>query len=123
VDRREAILHDPTPMKKGGRAMEEVKVNASDLDWEPANGYPGETTWKVLRRDADNHPATVLLKLPAGFEIESHSHVNVEHHYVLEGAYESMGTQYPAGSYRMIPPHTKHGPFRSETGALVLVLW
>jgi quercetin dioxygenase-like cupin family protein len=66
---------------------------------------------------------TVLLKLPPGFEMQSHSHLFVEHHYVLEGEYESQGKRFPAGSYRVIPRQADHGPFRSADGATVLVLW
>ena len=103
--------------------MEEMEIRESDLAWEPASGFPPETLWKVLRRDPDGKPLSILLKLPARFEFPGHSHVYVEQHYVLEGAYESIGTEYPAGTYRMIPAHVSHGPFRSESGALVLVLY
>jgi len=103
--------------------MDEVQINVAELEWEPAPGYPVDTRWKVLRRDARGNPATVLLMLPPGLEIDNHSHVTLEQHYVLEGAYESSSAEYAAGSYRMIPPHTDHGPFRSKSGALVLVMW
>ena len=105
------------------RDMEEVSVNGSDLSWEQAEGFSEGTMWKILRRDSENQPLTVLLKLPPGFERKEHSHVFVEHHYVLEGEYESTGKRYRTGSYRMIPKHSDHGPFRSETGAMVLVVW
>lgn len=105
------------------RDMEEISVRESDLSWEPAEGFSVGTVWKVLRRDSENQPLTVLLKLPPGFERKEHSHVFVEHHYILEGEYESMGKRYRAGSYRMIPKHSDHGPFRSETGAMLLVIW
>jgi anti-sigma factor ChrR (cupin superfamily) len=52
-----------------------------------------------------------------------HSHVFVEHHYVLDGEYESEGKRFGAGFYRVIPKQQQHGPFRSGTGALLLVLW
>ncbi len=103
--------------------MKEIGVNGSDLSWEQAGGYPAGTMQKVLRRGSENEPLTVLLKLSPGFEMKEHTHVFDEHHYLLEGEYESMGKQYRADSYRMIPKHTDHGPFRSDTGALVLVVW
>lgn len=103
--------------------MKEITVNSSDLSWEQAKGYPAGTMRKILRRDSENEPLTVLLKLPPGFEMKGHTHVFTEHHYVLEGEYESMGGRYGVGSYRMIPRHTDHGPFRSGTGALLLVVW
>ena len=103
--------------------MEEIAVDGSSLSWEPATGYPGGTTWKVFRRDSKNNPMTVLLKLPPGFAMDSHSHVFEEHHFVLEGEYVSMGQHYRSESYRVIPAHMEHGPFRSENGAIILIVW
>jgi anti-sigma factor ChrR (cupin superfamily) len=101
----------------------EEAVKSSDLDWEPAQGYPRGTLRKVLRRSAEGEPRTALMKLPPGFEMESHSHIYAEHHYVVEGEYRSGDESFERGSYRMIPPHADHGPFRSEAGAEVLVIW
>ena len=103
--------------------MEEVAIKVSDLDWDEAvNPHPG-THRKVLLRCSNGEPRTILLKLDPGFEMDGHSHVYPEHHYVLRGEYESQGTIYPAGSYRMIPRHADHGPFRSDDGAVILVMW
>jgi len=103
--------------------MKEVSINVSDLAWEQAEGYPSGTQRKVLLWASASQPKCVLLKLPAGFDVPGHSHMFAEHHYVLEGEYESLGNRYRPGHYRMIPEHTDHGPFRSPTGALVLVVW
>ena len=54
--------------------------------------------------------------------MDEHVHVYTELDYVLEGEYESQGKIYPAGAFRMIPKHMNHGPFRTETGAIVLVI-
>ena len=103
--------------------MEEVAVNASEIAWEAGGGHPPGISRKVLSRNREGEPRTALLKLEAGFEMNAHSHVHVEQHYVIEGEYESQGKRYPAGSYRMIPGHANHGPFRSNNGALVFVIW
>jgi anti-sigma factor ChrR (cupin superfamily) len=103
--------------------MGEVAVNESDLRWEQASSYHEGTRWKVLRRGPDGEPKAALVKLPPAFEMDEHSHVYAEHHYVLEGQYESKGRRFLTGSYRMIPRHTNHGPFVSANGALVLVVW
>ncbi len=103
--------------------MQELAVNVSSIPWEPAVGYHPGTLRKVLRRGAEGEPMTMLLKLPPGFEMSSHSHLFVEHHYVLEGEYESQGKRFPGGSYRVIPKHADHGPFRSANGATVFVFW
>ena len=103
--------------------MNETLVNTSDLSWEEAKGYPDGVMRKVFRRDSNGKPLTLLLKIPPQFEMEGHSHVCVEQHYILEGEYESAGKQYRAGDYRMIPKYADHGPFRSDTGAVILVAW
>ena len=103
--------------------MDEVTVNESELPWEPADGYHEGTQWKILCRSSEGEPKAALLKLPPTFEMDAHAHVYAEQHYVLEGQYESRGKLFPPGSYRMIPAHANHGPFRSANGALVLVVW
>lgn len=103
--------------------MNELIVNTAEVAWEMMEGYQAGTVRKVLRRGDQGEPRTVLLKLHPGFEMSAHSHVYAEHHFVLEGAYESQGRRFPEGTYRVIPKHTDHGPFTSANGALVLVLW
>jgi anti-sigma factor ChrR (cupin superfamily) len=103
--------------------MKELSINYQEIPWEQAPGYPSGTLMKVLRRDEKGHTLTVLLKLGEGFEMEGHSHIGTEQHFVLEGEYESEGRIYPTGSYRMIPSETSHGPFKSEKGAVIFVAW
>ena len=103
--------------------MDEITINEVNLPWEPAAGYQEGTEWKLLRRGSEGEPKAALLKLLPAFEMHAHAHVHTEHHYVLEGQYESRGRLFPAGSYRVIPAHANHGPFQSVNGALVLVVW
>jgi anti-sigma factor ChrR (cupin superfamily) len=104
-------------------ASSELTVNASDIPWETPSGHPFGLSRKVLRRGDAGEPRTALLRLDPGFVMDAHAHVHVEHHYVIRGEYESNGRRYPAGSYRMIPRHASHGPFRSEAGAEIFVMW
>jgi anti-sigma factor ChrR (cupin superfamily) len=103
--------------------MKEVSLNYQEMEWEEAQAYLPGTLMKVLRRDEKGEPLTVLLKLKQGFEMEGHSHIGNEQHFVLEGEYESEGHIYEAGSYRLIPKEKTHGPFKSERGAVILVAW
>ena len=103
--------------------MKELSVNSEEMQWEEAQGYPPGTLIKVLRPDEKGDPLTVLLKLKEGFEMEGHSHLGIEQHFVLEGGYESEGRICRVGSYRMIPKEAAHGPFKSEKGAVILVVW
>ena len=93
----------------------------NDLNWEEADNYPEGTLRKVLRDE--NNARTILLKLPKGFKMESHSHITTEQHFVLKGAYTSEGLTCPEGSYQIFNAHEEHGPFKSENGALILVVW
>jgi anti-sigma factor ChrR (cupin superfamily) len=103
--------------------MKELSLNYEEMEWKEAQGYPPGTLMKVLRRDEKGEPLTVLLKVGEGFEIEGHSHIGNEQHFVLEGEYESEGRIYQSGSYRLIPRETTHGPFKSQKGAVILVAW
>ena len=103
--------------------MQEITTDTSEAAWERAEDYPEGTVRKVLRRDDEGNPITVLLRLPRGFEMDDHSHTCVEQHFVIAGSYEVAGERYSAGHYRMIPAHAEHGPFRSMEGAEILIVW
>ena len=92
-----------------------------DLNWENADEYYEGTLKKVLRDDKG--AKTVLLKLPAGFYMAPHSHITTEQHFVLDGEYESNGKKITKGSYQIFSEGDEHGPFKSENGALILVIW
>jgi anti-sigma factor ChrR (cupin superfamily) len=91
-----------------------------DLHWEDAPGYPEGTLRKVLR--ADNELMIVLLKLHKGFSMAAHSHINAEHHFLLKGKYTLNGLPYSEGAFMSFAAHESHGPFESESGAIVLVV-
>ena len=101
--------------------MRKIMNLLENLNWNDAEGYPKGTKSKILR-DGENGK-TVLLKLPKGFLMGSHSHITTEQHFVLEGEYMSDGEVFPVGSYQIFPSGDEHGPFKSENGALVLIFW
>ena len=101
--------------------MKHITNIYDELGWEKAAGYPIGTMIKVLR-DEDG-AKTILLKLQAGFQMDSHTHIYNEQHVVLRGAYENEGKLFPTGTYRSIPAHKDHGPFISKSGAIILVIW
>ncbi len=92
-----------------------------ELNWEVADNYP-EGTYKKTLRDEDG-AKTILLKLQAGFTMDPHSHITAEQHFVLKGSYTSNDISYQEGSYQLFSAHEEHGPFYSNMGALVLVIW
>lgn len=102
--------------------MLDMIVKANDLEWQDASEtYMPGTLVKILRDDDGGK--TILLKIPAGFRQESHSHLRTEQHYVIRGSYE-MGNSYcPEGTYQLIHKNITHGPITSKTGAEILVIW
>ncbi|MFO7935955.1 MAG: cupin domain-containing protein [Bacteroidales bacterium] len=101
--------------------MKKIMNLFDDSNWTEAKNYPEGTMQKTLRDE--NGVRTILLKLPKGFVMESHSHISTEQHLVLEGSYITDGVKYPAGSYQIIRAHEDHGPFQSLEGAMILVIW
>lgn len=92
-----------------------------DSNWDEAPEY-SEGTLKKILHDEDNYKI-IALRLPEGFNMAPHSHIMSEQHIILSGEYESDGRVYHAGTYRSFHAHQKHGPFKSEKGALILVIW
>ena len=101
--------------------MEDYFINYHKINWQEAEGYPEGTKIKILREE--DSARTFLLKIPPGFDMEAHSHMTNEQHFVLEGHYKSEGKNYGTGTFRFIPKGIDHGPFTSENGAIILVMW
>ena len=103
--------------------MEETTINYEKMKWTDAPGYPEGSKIKILREGGPGEGKTFLRKIKRGFKMEGHSHTTLEQHFVLGGEYESEGKIYKAGTYRLIPKHATHGPFKSSKGAVILVIW
>jgi len=101
--------------------MPEITRHTHEMAWEEAASYPSGTERKVLLEVGETR--TILLKLPPGFQMSAHTHIFDEQHFILEGEYELAGKTYGPGTYQHIPAHTSHGPYTSQSGALVLVIW
>jgi hypothetical protein len=103
--------------------MEEKTINYEKMEWTQSPGYPEGSKIKILREGGSGEGKTFLREISRGFKMEGHSHTALEQHFVLQGAYESEGKIYKAGTYRLIPKHESHGPFTSPEGAVILVIW
>lgn len=102
--------------------MLDIIVDCDTLEWQDAgHAYPRDTRFKLLRDDEGGR--TILLELPKGFRMEAHSHTENEQHYVLQGQYELGKRICSEGTYQLIHAEMTHGPFTSEDGAVVLVIW
>ena len=103
--------------------MNAVSVNANDMKWKASESYSTGAEEKVLSVGGTIAPRAILLKIPSGWSMDTHSHIHTELHYVLEGEYESQGETYRSGTFRVIPREVEHGPFTSKKGATILVTW
>jgi anti-sigma factor ChrR (cupin superfamily) len=103
--------------------MNPVCIKSNDMVWQPAEGYGAGAEEKVLNVGGSVAPRTILLKIPPGWSMEAHSHLNTELHYIIEGEYESQGEIHPTGTFCIIPKEVKHGAFSTKTGATILVTW
>jgi predicted ChrR family anti-sigma factor len=88
-------------------------------DWEPFR--PGVTAhW--LYREEDGGASAVLLRYEPGARVAEHEHVGYEQMLVLAGdEYDEHGS-YPAGSFVINPPGTRHSP-GSKTGCIALLVY
>jgi len=102
--------------------MLDMIVNCKSMEWlDAGGGYPEGTKIKVLRDDEGGK--TVILQLPKGFKMEGHTHIRNEQHFILKGQYEINGQVYSQGTYQLIHSKMTYGPFTSNTGAEILVIW
>jgi anti-sigma factor ChrR (cupin superfamily) len=88
-------------------------------DWE--DFHPGVTAhW--LYDEGDGGPAAVLLRYEAGARVPLHEHVGYEHMLVLEGEEYDEAGSYPAGSFVVNPPGSRHSP-GSREGCIALLVY
>ena len=101
--------------------MKEILLDTKEMEWQTGEGYPSGTLMKVLRDEGEVR--SLLLKLPPGFQMDTHTHTTNEQHFILEGGYQTGGWKFGPGTYHFLPARRNHGPYISETGAVVLVIW
>ncbi len=100
--------------------------------WQNPPGYPKGIQLKVLAGNIDREKGvggyTRLLRfMPGAFTTEPFKHDHWEEVYVLQGDLivnsnpdGTGGQTFLQGTYCCRPPGIYHGPFRSETGCLLL---
>lgn len=88
-------------------------------DWKPFR--PGVTAHWLYKED-DGGGSAVLLRYEPGARVAEHEHVGYEHLFVLEGDEFDEHGSYPAGSFVINPPGTKHSP-GSVGGCIALLIY
>jgi len=113
---------------------EHTEFHKIDLErgWENLPGYPDGIRQQVLAGDLDENKGrgfrTRHLKFEPGvYTTEPFVHEYWEEVYVISGdlivgsdRHGKGGTRFGPHTYACRPPGTLHGPFKSETGCLLL---
>lgn len=101
-------------------------MSPDQLEWGAGPDFiePG-AEMVVLDGNPGEEPFTARLRLPAGYDIHSHSHTEPKYLTVIEGAMhigfgpeldKSGGMRMPAGSFVKVPPdHMHYEWFEEET--------
>jgi hypothetical protein len=106
---------------------EHLEFHAVDVStgWETPPGYPKGIEQKILDGKLDEAgkrgSRTRLLRFqPGAFTTEPFVHEYWEEVFQLEGTLTVGGETFHPYTYAARPPHTPHGPFRSDKGCLLL---
>lgn len=105
---------------------EHLEFHELDLStgWHSAPGYAAGVTEKIisgrLHEDQRRGSRTRLLKFePGAFTTEPFEHEYWEEVLLVRGTLTVGGVKYPPMTYACRPPHTPHGPFRSDEGCIL----
>lgn len=93
-----------------------------DVVGEPSALLPGDATVATLRDDSKAGATTLLVRLPPGGRIEAQMPFGSVQHFVLSGQYESEGTHFRAGTYRLVPKGEVPA-ITSREGAVFLLIY
>ncbi len=112
---------------KGLPLKEHLEFFRLDLEtgWDTLPGYPSGIEQKILagflNEEASEGSRTRLLRLrPGAFTTEPFVHNYWEEVFQLSGDLIVGGETFGPMTYACRPPHTLHGPFRSDKGCLLL---
>jgi anti-sigma factor ChrR (cupin superfamily) len=95
------------------------ELRGSEGGWEPFR--PGVTARWLYKEEGEGASA-VLLRYEAGARVAMHEHVGYEHLLILDGDQYDEDGSYPAGSFVIHPPGTRHSP-GSRGGCVALLIY
>jgi anti-sigma factor ChrR (cupin superfamily) len=90
--------------------------------------WPGVHMFPLYGRNKDgspespDKPSAAFLRYDSGASVPQHEHRGFEHIFVLAGSQSDEHANYPAGTFIINPPGTRH-TVRSDEGCLVLAVW
>ena len=95
-------------------------VRTADMDWQPS---PSPGVWRKrleLMGGEETGLVTSVVRYQAGGTFAAHGHPEGEEFLVLDGTFSDETGDYPAGSYVLNPPESRHAPF-SRDGCVLFV--
>jgi anti-sigma factor ChrR (cupin superfamily) len=98
---------------------ERVVIDTNLSPWVPS---PQPGVWRRLleRAGAESERATSIVRFDPGSSFPSHEHPLGEEIFVLEGMLSDESGRYPAGTYLLNPPGSRHAP-ASASGCVLFV--
>ncbi|MCG6117174.1 MAG: cupin domain-containing protein [Aquimonas sp.] len=119
-----APLAESTLAPLQARLLQRVAASAEALPRRPE--LPWFTAFEgvqvqTLRCDPEAREQVTLWRLSPGARIPRHSHSAREECLVLEGAIVHAGQRHPAGDFLVAEAGSRHQPFDSPEGALLLI--
>lgn len=125
-----AAALEPVPVPDSARARSLARVMAHARTPGTRVLLAGEGEWvplvkgiriKTLRRDEQTGTQTSLWRLEPGARVPPHSHRHEEECLVLEGSVIHEGRRYGPGDFLHALPGSRHSPFESPDGALLMI--
>ncbi len=103
--------------------MNTTDLYVPEMAWQEFTEFPGTAEAKILRDKGLVKARTMLIRLHAGGKVTPHAHVSTVQHYILEGEYESEGTIWGAGTYRLLPEHANVADISTRNGVTILMIY
>jgi anti-sigma factor ChrR (cupin superfamily) len=112
------MLSSPSPL-----VIRDLLQRAAQLrdepGWEPFR--PGIQIQRLYQTD-ECGPAAALLRYEPGTGVPTHTHLGYEHVLILDGAQSDEHGSYPAGTFIINGPQSRHR-VTSDAGCVVLIIW
>lgn len=96
-----------------------VVIETNLVSW-VASPQPGVWRRMLERAGGESGRATSIVRFDPRASFPSHEHPEGEEIFVLEGLFSDEEGDYPAGTYLLNPPGSKHAP-RSRNGCVLFV--
>ncbi|MGF1627383.1 MAG: cupin domain-containing protein [Alphaproteobacteria bacterium] len=101
---------------------ERVVVHSNELAWS-ASPMPGVSRQMLDRIGGEVARATSVVRYDPGSRFSAHVHGGGEEFIVLDGVFQDVHGDYPAGTYVRNPPTSRHTPASAQGCTILVKLW